>query len=291
MTLRGGCAVDGYDVAEPYNPSLDEPTDAYIEGFAFWGLGYLDATSWRHYLPRLIDYALRHADHQSMVVEAVVRSLRPPDRYPPRLGSLTAEQESIIREFVELLAFGDVVAGVEEEAHQALEEWWLPNPRSRPSPEALAAMRAEPMTYKAAGEGGYRLTLPTALTGSEPRDIPSESRRVQVWGGFLCWDVHTAVAVNMTPASVKPFDEVVEYRQTLFDPPVAPVVAQVPGTWRAVRLDGRTPGSSPAEPQLLSMLIADAGDEIATLTVRSWPREDAIGEVDQIIRSFEIIKR
>ena len=40
----------------------DQPTDAYLEGFAFWGLAYLDAQSWRHYLPRLIDYALRRPD-------------------------------------------------------------------------------------------------------------------------------------------------------------------------------------------------------------------------------------
>jgi hypothetical protein len=37
LTLRGGNAVDGYDEAEPFDPACDEPTDAYIEGFAFWG--------------------------------------------------------------------------------------------------------------------------------------------------------------------------------------------------------------------------------------------------------------
>jgi len=47
LTLRGGNSVDSYDEAEPFDPARDEPTDAYIEGFAFWGLGYLDAQSWR----------------------------------------------------------------------------------------------------------------------------------------------------------------------------------------------------------------------------------------------------
>ena len=75
------------------NPAEDEPTDAYLEAFAFWGLGYLDARSWRHYLPGLIDYAFRHPNDPAMVAEALVQSLRPPDRYPPRLAALNADQE------------------------------------------------------------------------------------------------------------------------------------------------------------------------------------------------------
>jgi hypothetical protein len=59
LTLRGGCAVDDYDEAEPFDPARDDPSDAYIETFTFWGLGYLDAQSWRHYLPRLIGYTFR----------------------------------------------------------------------------------------------------------------------------------------------------------------------------------------------------------------------------------------
>ena len=57
LTLRGGNAVDSYNEPMPFDRVADEPTDAYFEGFAFWGLGYLDASSWRHYLPRLIEYA------------------------------------------------------------------------------------------------------------------------------------------------------------------------------------------------------------------------------------------
>src|SRR5262245_14117703 len=89
LTLRGANAVDSYDLPMPFDAATDEPTDAYLEGFAFWGIGYLDARSWRHYLPRLIDYAFRRTDDPAMVTEALVRSMRPPDRYPPRLGALT----------------------------------------------------------------------------------------------------------------------------------------------------------------------------------------------------------
>jgi hypothetical protein len=56
LTLRGANAVDSYSRPMPFDPAEDSPTDQYLEGCAFWGLGYLDAHSWRHYLPRLIDY-------------------------------------------------------------------------------------------------------------------------------------------------------------------------------------------------------------------------------------------
>ena len=53
LTLRGGNAVDSYDDAAPFDPALDEPTDASIEGFTLWGLGYLDAQSWACPSPNL----------------------------------------------------------------------------------------------------------------------------------------------------------------------------------------------------------------------------------------------
>ena len=55
LTLRGANAVDGYDHPEPFDPALDEPTDEYLERFTFWAMPYLDARSWRHYLPRFIE--------------------------------------------------------------------------------------------------------------------------------------------------------------------------------------------------------------------------------------------
>src|SRR5687768_17553812 len=75
LTLRGGDAADGYDVPEPFDPALDEPTDAYIEMFAYHALPFLDARSWRHYLPRLIDFVLRHPDDERMVAEGLIYSL------------------------------------------------------------------------------------------------------------------------------------------------------------------------------------------------------------------------
>jgi hypothetical protein len=140
MTLRGGCAADEYAEPQAFDPALDEPTDAYLERYAFWGLAYLDAASWRHYLPRLIDYALRHIDSNApgtMAIDGLLCSLRPPDRQPPRLGSLSAEQEAVIVAFLDALAF-DENSAHQGLAMQVLEEYWLPDAlyRQRPPEDA-----------------------------------------------------------------------------------------------------------------------------------------------------------
>lgn len=126
MTLRGGEAEDSYNVAPPRDAVLDELTDAYLEAYTFWGLAYLDPAAWRHYLPHLIDYTFRHMDDPKMVVEGLLHNLRPPDREPPRLASLTAEQEAVVVEFLEEVAFSDDSAN-RDFAIQVLEEWWIPN--------------------------------------------------------------------------------------------------------------------------------------------------------------------
>lgn len=125
-TLRGGYAEDSYESAPPPDPVLDELTDSYLETYTFWGLAYLDPASWRHYLPYLIDYSLRHMDDPNMVVEGLLHNLRPPDRQPPRLASLTTEQEAAIVAFLEDIAFSDDSANTDF-AKQVLEEWWIPD--------------------------------------------------------------------------------------------------------------------------------------------------------------------
>lgn len=130
MTLRGGYAEDSYDVAPAYDAVLDELTDAYLEAYTFWGLAYLDSASWRYYLPHLIDYTFRHMDDPKMAVEGVLHNLRPPDREPPRLASLTAEQEAVIVEFLDEVAFSDDSVN-RDFAIQVLEEWWIPNAQYR----------------------------------------------------------------------------------------------------------------------------------------------------------------
>ena len=288
MTLRGANGVDSYEQPAPFDPAADEPTDAYLEGFAFWGLTYLDARSWRHYLPRLIDYAFRRPDDPAMVTEALVRSMRPPDRYPPRLATLNAGQESVVRSFLEQVALGDGFKHVQDDAQQALEEWWLPNARSRPTPQDIAALRAAPVVHRIVAGDVYRLSVPETFTSGGTHAIPQESRRVQAWAGYLCGDAHTIVAVNVTPLDKRSLAESVQARTTLFREAPGRRSIVVPGAPRAERLDGVTETGSPAEPQTLSIVFAIARDELVTLSVRSWPRDDVGREVERILGSFEI---
>ena len=289
LTLRGGNAVDGYDEAEPFDPACDEPTDEYIEGFAFWGLGYLDAQSWRHYLPRLISYAFRRPEDPAMAVEALIRSLRPPDRYPPRLATLTAQQEAVVVAFLETLALGDGFGHLRDDAQQALEEWWLPDARHRPRPEDVASLRSTPATYHRVERAQYRLLLPAAFASSGARHIPEESRTVEVWHGTLCGDAPTTVAVNLTPLAGRHLRHIVERAArglraaSIEDRPV-----RVPGATRSERRDGLTRGDSPAEPERIVIVAAVTGKEAILLTVRSWPRDDVEAAVERIVTAFEV---
>jgi hypothetical protein len=292
LTLRGGNAVDGYDEAEPFDPACDEPTDSYIEGFAFWGLGYLDAQSWRHYLPRLIDYTFRRPDDPAMAVEALIRSLRPPDRYPPRLATLTAEQEAVVAAFLERLALGDGIGHILDDAQQALEEWWLPGARHRPRPEDVAAIRSAPVIYHVVERAGYRLTLPAAFASSGARHIAEESRTVEVWSGMLCGDVPTMIAVNRTPLAGRHLRQIMERAAAgLRAASVEPRSVRVTGATRSERLDGMTRGNSPAEPERIAIVAAVVGQEVVLLTVRSWPRDDVEAALERIVGAFEILAR
>jgi hypothetical protein len=138
-TLRSADAIDSYAAPIPYDAELDEPADAYLERYTFWGQGYLDPASWRHYLPRWIDYAVRHsADRTTMVIDGALASLRPPDREPPRLASLTPEQEAVVVAFLQQAVTSGEPVYDAALARQVLEEWWVPKARYRPAPSADA---------------------------------------------------------------------------------------------------------------------------------------------------------
>ena len=112
---------------------------------------------------------------------------------------------------------------------------------------------------------------------------------MQTWGGYLCGDAHTVVAVNVTSLAMRSLKDSVRTRSTLFRETVSPRLVSVPGSPHAERVDGLTPGDSPMEPQTLVMIFATARDELATLSIRSWPRDDLAREVERIVGSFEII--
>lgn len=125
VTLRAGNDLDDYKQPSPYDAVADAISDAYLERYP-WGIGYLDAASWRHYLPYLIDYALRHLQDGGLVIDSLLFSLRPPDREPPRLASLSQRQEALVTQFLEILAFEES-SPYQKFACQVLEEWWIPN--------------------------------------------------------------------------------------------------------------------------------------------------------------------
>jgi hypothetical protein len=66
-------------------------TDAYLDRYCA-GLPYLDAASWRHYLPSYAEYALRDRARSHLGIDALLNTLRPPDLDLPRLGSLASSK-------------------------------------------------------------------------------------------------------------------------------------------------------------------------------------------------------
>jgi hypothetical protein len=127
MTLRQGNDIDSYKAPGPKTPEENEPpTDQYLESY-HWGVTYLDPTSWRFYLPHLISYSLRNLGAgESLVFDALLQSLRPPDREPARLATVTEEEEKVIVSVLDVLSF-DPASKHQREALQVLEEYWIPN--------------------------------------------------------------------------------------------------------------------------------------------------------------------
>jgi len=124
LTLRGGDALDADRPAPPFDVLVDTVSDAYLETHP-WGTGWLDAASWRHYLPYLLAYALRHLAQPNEVTDALLTSLRPPERTPPRLGTLDKRQESAVLRVLDVLAHAPGAATADLAA-QVLSEWWTP---------------------------------------------------------------------------------------------------------------------------------------------------------------------
>ena len=131
MTLRQADEVDTFNSVSTVTDI--RPTDwRTIEDTELenlhWGLSHLDAQSWRFYLPAFLTYSIRHASSAgSLVVSACVQSLRPPDRVPPRLKTLTPEQRKAVVATLEFLAFNPQSA-FQEVACQTLEEHSIDHP-------------------------------------------------------------------------------------------------------------------------------------------------------------------
>ena len=124
MTLRGGDALEAGKEPPPFDVLVDAISDEYLEAHP-WGSGWLDAASWRHYLPFMMEYALRHLAEAGEVTDALLTSLRPPERTPPRLGSLSKAQETVVLRVLDVLAYSSE-SGSMDLAAMVLSEWWTP---------------------------------------------------------------------------------------------------------------------------------------------------------------------
>lgn len=125
MSLRGGDAIDEYREAPEYDPTIDRLSPEYLETYCC-GITYLDAVSWRYYLPYLLGYTLQKiSDTDSMAVDHFLSNLRPPDREPPRFGSLSAEEQALVVSVLDRLAISDESVW-QDPAMVALEEYWGP---------------------------------------------------------------------------------------------------------------------------------------------------------------------
>ena len=292
LTLRGGDRVDSYDLPDPYDAALDEPTDAYIEQFAFHAMPFLDAKSWRHYLPRLMDHVFRRPDEPTgLVAQAVIRSLRAPDREPPRLATLDRDQEAVIVAFLEEIARDPTYEGHVEDAQQALLEWWVPDARHRPTQAEIEARRRAPVSWHEVGAGNYRLTVPTTFTGLGVRAIPTESRRVEMWDGYLAGDIKARVLVQFELLRDRALGDAagaIAARVVTSDGDPMPVT--LPWANQACRLCGLAYGYSfsPEELERFQLLLAIVGDELVTVRASAWQSPETDAELGRIIRSFRL---
>ena len=131
MTLKEGNDMDSYETPSPEVGVVRDDwrriPESCLEQY-HWGMAHLDPYSWLFYLPAFLSYSLRHADAEgSLVLQACLQTLRPPDREPPRLRALNDAQREVVRAVLEHLAF-DERSSVQNAACQVLEEYWIENP-------------------------------------------------------------------------------------------------------------------------------------------------------------------
>jgi hypothetical protein len=199
---------------------------------------------------------------------------------------LTDEQEQVVRTFLEHIALSGREDSTAEDARQALEEWWLPNPRSRPTPTELTALRAAPVAYSEQVRPEYRLSVPDTFVSSGARDIPSESRRVETWSGYICGDVHASVAINILSRPTT-FEGALSRYDGFFGMTAKAVDVAVAGARRAVRCAGVSSIHHPGNPKHVILVLAE-GAHLVLLTVQASTRDDARKVLERIATSVSL---
>ena len=129
LSLRQGAEIDSYDTPTPDDlPAVWRDVSERDLEVHHWGFTHLDAESWRFYLPAFLAYSVLHFTlSESLVIEACLNNLRPPDRVPSRFSTLTDSQRQTLISVLEFLAFGSE-SGFTADACHVLEEYWIDNP-------------------------------------------------------------------------------------------------------------------------------------------------------------------
>lgn len=129
LSLRQADEIDSYSLPTPdHSPKDWHDISAHELEEHHWGLTHLDAESWRFYLPAFLSYSVRNLTHGgSLVVDACLNNLRPPDRVPSRFRTLNERQRQSVVTVLEFLAFDDDSMFMAD-ACQVLEEYWIKNP-------------------------------------------------------------------------------------------------------------------------------------------------------------------
>ena len=127
ISLRAGNALDDYAEPPPFDPEADAPTDAYIEAY-YHGIHFLDAPSWRHYLPVLLEYVLSHEGGGGPnVVETLLFAIAPGDPSYPVFPVLDGAQIAAVEGGLRAL-HGVLGAEYAEEIEAALCREWPRGP-------------------------------------------------------------------------------------------------------------------------------------------------------------------
>jgi hypothetical protein len=99
------------------------------------------------------------------------------------------------------------------------------------------------------------------------------------------------VAVSVTPLGGRSLQHAVADWRLRFRDGAIIAGVEVPGAVEAVHIEGLIDGDSPAEPQLLTMVLARTHAELVTLTIRTWPRDDLRAHVARVVKSFVVGER
>ena len=129
LSLRQGDEIDSHDAPTP-DVALGDWRDVpehELETY-HWGFTHLDAESRRFYLPAFLAYSVRRLSRgESLVINACLNNLRPPDRVPSRFSTLSDCQRRTVVSVLEFLAF-DSESDFTADACQVLEEYWIEHP-------------------------------------------------------------------------------------------------------------------------------------------------------------------